>query len=382
MLLSLYLHFPFCVRKCAYCDFVSGRYSPEEMHRYCDLLIRELRREGETWRDAGVNTVFFGGGTPSLVPPEEMSRVLKALGESFHLLPGAEFTSEANPGTLRGDWLEVMLSGGLNRLSLGIQASQDFLLKRLGRIHSFSQAEEGVKLARSLGIANLNGDVMFALPGQSRQDYLETLEQVAGLGLPHVSAYSLILEEGTPLAEQVSRGEAMLPGEDEAAEQYEAGLEKLRSLGYERYEISNFALPGYECRHNLGYWQGAWYLGLGLAAHSFLPTLGEGFALRRANPSTLAAYEEMVERGGAGRENQRISREDAMFECVMLGLRTRYGVSAGEFLTRYGTSLEERFPGAADSLCRDGLAVWQGDRLALTDRGMLVENTVLMRFME
>ena len=241
MLLQVYLHFPFCKRKCLYCDFCSAAENAQTVAAYCLRLKDNLFTIGEKYADAQVTTIFLGGGTPSLVPADEMAGVLDALRQSFQILPDAEFTSEANPGTLTREWLDMAVSHGLNRLSIGVQAAQDELLQRIGRIHTFREAQEAVKLARGAGIRNINLDAMFGLPGQMKQDYLNTLDAFAELGVEHISAYSLILEEGTPLHAQVEAGQVSLPDEDEVAEMYEAGMGKLQRLGCERYEVSNFA---------------------------------------------------------------------------------------------------------------------------------------------
>ena len=384
MLLQLYLHFPFCKRKCLYCDFCSAAAGTETIAAYGIALEKEIRRMGETYRDARVNTVFLGGGTPTLIPASVMEPVLNALHESFDILPDAEFTSEGNPGTVTSEWLDMAVSHGLNRLSLGVQAMQDPLLKRIGRIHTFADAKQAVKLARQSGVANLNLDAMFGLPGQMQQDYLDTLTAFAQLEAQHVSAYSLILEEGTPLYDMVQSGRVCLPDEDDVAEMYEQGISHLAKLGYDRYEVSNFAKPGHACRHNIGYWQGAWYLGLGAAAHSMLPPEKgqEAVRIRRANTTNVDAYI----KGENQPETGLISAEEVMFETMMLGLRTTFGVSESQFRAQHGAGLEHTYGEAIQSLVRDGLGQWHGEsearRFALTPRGIEVQNDVLMRFME
>jgi len=330
-----------------------------------------------------VNTVFLGGGTPSLVPVNLMSDVLDALHSSFDILPDAEFTSEANPGTLTKEWLDMAMERGLNRLSLGVQAAQDSLLRFIGRIHTFEEAQQAVRLARSCGIQNLNLDAMFGLPGQTQQDYLDTLDAFAALDAEHISAYSLILEEGTPLHAQVREGKIRLPDEDETAEMYEAGIAKLDSLGYERYEVSNFARPGYACRHNIGYWQGAWYLGLGVAAHSMLPPDEQQRAqgavrVRIANDTDVHSYI----KGTLAADTQLILPDEAMFESMMLGLRTTQGVNEALFARQHGVSLRSRYGMQLNQLEHDGLGLWKDGSFALTPRGIAIENEILMRLMD
>jgi len=381
--LQLYLHFPFCRKKCLYCDFCSHAAGDEEMLRYCAALEKEILLMGAKYRDAEVTTVFLGGGTPSLVPVQGMDRVLAALRSAFIIRKDAEFTSEANPGTLRQDWLDCLMKHGMNRLSLGVQATQDRLLKALGRIHNFDEASEAFKMAREAGIRNINMDLMYALPGQTMKDWQETLDTFCGMGPEHISAYSLILEEGTPLYDMVESGTLCVPDDDMAAEMFLTAREKLQSSGYQQYEISNYAKPGRLCRHNAGYWEGAWYLGLGVNAHSMLPADGEYSWKRCFNEDNTARYMAAVEEKGcacAGEEG--ISREEAMFETMMLGLRMTKGVEAARFFARFGAGLEEIWPRELKKLADEGLGEWENGFFRLTSRGLLVQNEILMRLMK
>jgi oxygen-independent coproporphyrinogen-3 oxidase len=405
--LQLYLHFPFCVKKCAYCDFCSAAGRKEEMTAYATALEREIRIAAQVYGGARITTVFLGGGTPSIMPLPAMEGVWRALRDSFCFAPDAECTAEANPGTLTPEWLALGRRFGMNRLSLGVQASQDRLLNTLGRIHGFSDAREAVLLARGQGIANVNVDVMFGLPGQSLQDYLDTLAAVHALKPEHISAYSLILEPDTLLHAKVMRGEYALPTDDEAAEMYEQGRDWLMARGYGQYEISNFALKGYECRHNLGYWQGEWYLGLGLGAHSMLPVSDlqmhavrtsepiqamPGCAMpvyfRRENTTDMDTYLSMMQIGQLPIASETsISTEDAMFETMMLGLRTTGGVKEQDFQTRHGKSLEQVYGKPLNAIAQEGLGFWReekrgGRSFALTPKGLLLENSILMQLMK
>lgn len=383
MLLQLYIHFPFCKRKCFYCDFCSTAAGEETVAAYCAALENEIREMARRYPDARVSTVFLGGGTPTLVPPALMGRVLDTLHGAFVLLPDAEFTSEGNPGTLTPEWLETAQKRGLNRLSLGVQATQDDLLRRIGRIHTAAQAHGAVRLARACGIRNLNLDVMFGLPGQTCGDYLQTLQTVAEWGPEHISAYSLILEEGTRLHADVREGRVCLPPEEETARMYEQGIECLRALGYERYEISNFAKPGFACRHNLGYWQGEWYLGLGVAAHSMLPPSEEerragAVRVRCAHGVDPAAYI----RGEDAPQRELVGAREAMFETMMLELRTTAGVNAARFARLHGKSLQNAYGRRLDGLAAEGLGRWTREGYALTPRGLEVQNEALLRLMD
>lgn len=388
MLLQLYLHFPFCKRKCLYCDFCSLPAGEEQVRAYCAALAKEICRMGEQYPQAQVSTVFLGGGTPSIVPADAMAGVMEALHGAFSFAPEVEFTSEANPGTLTESWLDTMLATGMNRLSLGVQAAQDTLLSRIGRIHTFSQARQAVDMARRAGIRNLNLDVMSGLPGQTLPLYLESLQAIISLSPEHVSAYSLILEEGTPLHAAVMAGRETLPDEETTALMYEQGAAWLEKAGYARYEISNFARPGCQCRHNIGYWQGAWYLGLGAAAHSMLPPEQEGSAcLRRANTSDVGQYIARMQQGISPVESEEsISPAEARFETMMLGLRTTAGVGEQDFWGRHGQRLADCYGPRLDRLAQEGLGQWKMDgqqrRFSLTNRGLEVQNEVLLRLMD
>lgn len=385
MYLQLYLHFPFCKRKCFYCDFCSSAQPAQTVQAYCNALEKEIALMGRKYADFEVSTVFLGGGTPSLVPAGLMAGVLDTLQKSFRILPTAEFTSEANPGAVTREWLEMAAAHGLNRLSLGVQAAQDGLLQSIGRIHTWADAEAAVRMARSSGIRNLNLDAMFGLPNQTEKDYLDTLAAFRDLGAEHISAYSLILEEGTTLHRMVEEGSVLLPDEDDTAAMYESGINWLAKNGYERYEVSNFAKPGFECRHNLGYWQGEWYLGMGVAAHSMLPSEREGaFCLRKGNGTDVPAYIQALNEGrGAPADSiDWISPKEAMFETMMLGLRTTIGVDAKVFERRYGQSLQTRWGNELNKLEREKLACWKENRFVLTPRGLAVQNEVLLRLMD
>lgn len=355
------------------------------MDAYAEALKTEIALRAPAYADFRVNTVFLGGGTPSILPPRLMESVLASLQRAFTLASDAEFTCEANPGALTEEALSVLTAQGVNRLSLGVQAAQPRLLRLLGRIHTFAQAEEAVRLARRYGLSNLNADVMCGLPTQTQAEYLDTLDRVAELGVQHISAYSLIVEPGTPLARDVASGAVRLPDEDAAADTCAAGQARLETHGYQRYEISNYARAGYACRHNLGYWQGAYYLGLGLAAHSMLPAPdGSGACyLRRANAADLHAYLRALSAGQTPpASEERIGPEDAMFEALMLGLRTLVGVDAQRYRQRFGQPLERRYGLQINRLIAEGLAVRTPDALRLTPRGLDMQNAVLLRLMD
>ncbi|MCE5343760.1 MAG: radical SAM family heme chaperone HemW [Eubacteriales bacterium] len=388
-MLSLYLHFPFCIRKCAYCDFCSAPAGEAEIAAYCSALQTEIELTARLYGDLSVDTVYLGGGTPSTVPADLMGAVLATLRERFLIVPGAEFTSESNPGTLSEAWLHTLLAAGANRLSLGVQAKQARLLSILGRIHDFDQALDAFALARRAGFTNLSADAMFGLPTQTAQEYLATLDALAEAGMQHISAYSLILEEGTPLFARVKAGELTPPGEDETADMMEWGVDRLEALGFQRYEISNFAKPGFQCLHNLGYWQQKQYLGLGASAASLLPApqnREDTAYVRRTNTADVGAYVTALSQGRLPpAETTPVPMLEAMFETVMLGLRTVQGVRYADFARRYGREPGDIYGPAIETLTRQGLlqpARGEDPRLALTRRGLMLQNTALMAFME
>lgn len=393
MLLQLYLHFPFCKRKCFYCDFCSAPADAETVAAYCSALKKEIVLTAEKYPGARISTVFLGGGTPTLVPAAELCAVLEELRRRFDILPDAEITAEGNPGTLSPRWLEAACACGLNRLSLGVQAAQDRLLRAIGRIHTFAQAREAVAMARALGIRNLNVDLMSGLPGQTLQDWRESIDAAVALDVEHVSAYSLILEEGTPLWRMVEAGSVRLPDDELTAEMYEQGVTWLEAAGYARYEISNFARPGMRCRHNVGYWQGSWYAGLGVAAHSMLPpdasqaTQG-AVRIRRANTESLADYLHALEAQNRlpPAEITPVERQEAMFETMMLGLRMTDGVAERDFERLHGETMTRVYGPALEMLAREGLGAWSAGaagerRFFLTPRGLEVQNEALMALM-
>ncbi len=360
---SLYLHFPFCERKCRYCDFLSGPAGEKTREEYIDLLCREIelrareiRRaaDGSQQADAcsspaqsgaAVDSVFIGGGTPSLMTPAQAARVMETIRSCIPVLPDAEISMEVNPGTVSPEKLRGFKAAGIGRLSIGVQSFDDSELRLLGRIHTSAEARETFLAAREAGFANINLDLMSALPGQNIETWSHTLEEAVSLGPEHISAYSLIIEDGTPLASLLDAGKLPdLPSEEEDRRMYHFTKQFLASKGYRRYEISNYAKKGYECRHNCGYWTGHEYLGLGLGASS---CLGDE---RFRNPDKMDEYRTAVmsmnDHNSAEtmrRERQRLTQKDRMEEFMFLGLRMTEGVSESEFERRFGVSPEDVF---------------------------------------
>ncbi|HHW44474.1 MAG TPA: radical SAM family heme chaperone HemW [Desulfotomaculum sp.] len=377
MALSLYIHVPFCLRKCHYCDFVSYPYDPEAAGRYREALLQEmaLYRERLTPEERRLKTVFIGGGTPTCLPASTLEDILRASRRYFHWLPEVEVTVEANPGTVDGEKLAVLRRAGVNRLSLGVQACQEHLLKLLGRIHTFEQAVEAVKLARRAGFDNLGVDLIFGIPGQTQDQWRSCLEKVLELHPEHISTYSLMIEEGTPLAEAVDEGRVTPCDEELELAMYRQAIHTLTARGYEHYEISSFARPGYRCRHNLTCWQNRTYLGLGPAAHSYRGNV------RYYNVGSLPEYRARVRKGELPVEGrEQLTPSIAMGETVFLGLRLLEGVDLEAFASRFGRRLEDVYGERLERLCRQGLVEISSGHLRLTGRGLPLANRVFAEF--
>lgn len=378
--MELYIHIPYCRQKCRYCDFASYAGQEDSMSAYVDAVLAEADSY-LPYHGTALETVFLGGGTPSLLPAGELLRLLTGLRERFVFPADIEFTAEANPGTLTADWLDVAVSCGINRLSLGMQACQPTLLTTLGRIHTHAEVVSSIALARQRGIPHLSVDLMFGLPGQTPDMWRETLHAALALGVEHMSCYGLIPEEGTPLKRDLDLGRLTLPAEDDERRMYDDALSILGQNGFAQYEISNFAKPGCECRHNIGYWTRVPYIGLGASAASLLSTPTGG--LRLTNPPSIRAYIAMAEEK-AWRRRERVSLlpADARFETLMLGLRMTRGVSEADFLAAHGLSLAEYCGDVLRSQEARGLLQHRDGRWALTRRGMDVQNAILVEILE
>lgn len=382
---SLYVHIPYCPQKCGYCDFNSYAFSQREDHEaYVDALEREMALwAARLGPDVTVPTVFIGGGTPTLLPAGLLERVIRRVFDFFPVQPGAEFTLEANPGTVdvADDKLARARAAGANRISFGVQAFQDHLLRRLGRVHTVEEVYQAVAAARAAGFANLNLDLMYGLPGQTPADFRESLGRAVALGPEHISAYSLILEEGTGFWRLHQQGLLPLPDEDTEEEMDRLARELLPAAGYERYEISNYARPGFRCRHNLVYWRNGEYLGLGAGAHSCLQ-LDPPLVRRFWNEYRPADYVAALRAGRlpvAGGED--VDLPGQMAETVILGLRTLDGVDAAAFAARFGRTLDQVYGPVAEGLVRRGLLETGGDAWRLTPRGLRLANQVWSEFL-
>lgn len=379
--MELYLHIPFCVRKCLYCDFLSAAADAETRERYVKALSEEIRGRAEECADHCVTSVFFGGGTPSVLTGEQIKRLLDEIRGGCCLARDAEITVEVNPGTADRKKLEEYRAAGVNRLSIGLQSARDEELETIGRIHTWEQFLEVYCGARAVGFENVNVDLMSALPGQSLEDYLETLRRVTSLEpIPeHISAYSLILEKGTPLFELCEKGVLRLPDEETERLMYWETKRMLREKGYRRYEISNYAKEGCECRHNSGYWQRKNYLGFGIGAASMKDNV------RYKNGEDLENY---LKRPLECREDfQVLGLSEQMEEFMFLGLRMTEGVSERLFAECFGKDMEQIYGEIIAKNIRDGLLIRRRAdasrerRLALTDRGLDLSNYVMGQFL-
>lgn len=371
---ALYLHLPFCRRRCSYCDFNAykdpGTGSQEAYHR---ALLEDIRQEGRR-DDYTVRTIFLGGGTPSLAPPEWIAEILDACGSAFRLEAGLEVTMEANPGTLQPSGLRRLRRAGVNRLSFGVQSLDDTVLHGIERIHSAAEALSAVREAREAGFDNVNMDLMYGLPGQTMPVWEETVERVVDLGPEHVSAYALILEDGTPLKARVERGEVAVPDEDAVGDMAVLLRRRMQAAGYRQYEISNWSRAGRECRHNLVYWANEPYLGLGCGAVSYV----REWRMRRIlHPSH---YEAALRRGRwPVVESERLGSEAAVKDTVILALRTRFGVDLAAAGARHGVP-PRRLARFFDSL-PEGLVRRRGRRVKLTGRGRDIASEVFVRLL-
>lgn len=381
--MELYVHIPFCRQKCRYCDFASYAGCEKQMADYVKAVLAEAAVQAKRLHHPTIETVFLGGGTPSLLDAALLTHLLNGLHSLFDIAPNAEVTSEANPGTLTPEWLEAATMGGMNRLSMGMQAKQSSLLRTLGRIHDYAQVEHSVALARQAGITNLNLDLMFGLPGQTVNQWRETLEAALALQPQHLSCYGLIPEDNTPLKVDLDAGRLTLPDEETERIMYDDALTLLSYHGFQQYEISNFALPSYACQHNLGYWRQIPYLGLGASASSMLMDSPTTTYTRETNPAQLADYLRMTETADwSAREVIPISTGEARFETMMLGLRTTEGVSCKAFQKMHGISVANCYGPQLESLQHRGLVTFIDGCWRLTRRGMDVQNAILVELMD
>ena len=374
--LELYIHIPFCIKKCNYCDFLSFPSNEERREIYVQSLINEIEQTGKLLdKDAyAVRSIFIGGGTPSLLSGKQIERIMLAVRNAFFIMEEAEITMETNPGTLTKENVFSYKKAGVNRFSMGLQSADDACLHLLGRIHTWEEFLKSYELARKAGFENINVDLMSGLPGQTVSIYRRTLEKVMVLQPEHISAYRLILEEGTPFGES-EEIQKKIPDEETDREMYQLTKEVLAENGYERYEISNYAKPGFESRHNLGYWSHIPYLGVGLNASSYLDEK------RFENPSDMKDYLEIQSFGDAYEGACSLSVYEQMEEFMFLGLRKTKGISKKEFIERFGCSMDSVYGKPLIESMKQGMMKEEGDRVFLTQDGTLVSNQVLCEFL-
>ena len=370
--LMIYVHIPFCVRKCRYCDFLSFPGSRETQQAYIQALQREIKERAGEGAGCKVSSVFFGGGTPSVLPGESIIRIMETIRECYQLSPEAEITLEVNPGTLSPEKTRMWKEAGINRISMGVQSMDDALLAALGRIHRADTVEKSVSLIREAGFTRYSFDLMMGLPGQSLAQWMNTLERIMEFEPEHLSCYSLIVEEGTEFGDLYDQGQLILPPEETERTMYHETLRFLKERGLFQYEISNFAKPGAHSRHNVGYWERTPYLGFGLGAASL--TTGN---VRFHDQTSLSAY--LADPSGR-EDEERLSKEDQMSEFMFLGLRKTEGIRIGEFARQFDLRPEEVFGEAIQRHLKDGLLCQENGRLFLSEKGLDLANQVFMDF--
>lgn len=377
--LELYIHIPFCVKKCAYCDFLSGAQDEETIKKYINALVKEIYGHHKQTLEYLVSSIFLGGGTPSILKTQQVQQIFDALKHTFHISQDAEITIEANPGTVTKEKLETYRRCGINRISFGLQSANNEELKLLGRIHTYEEFLESFRWARECGFDNINVDLISAIPKQTVASWEDTLQKVIALHPEHISAYSLIVEEGTPFAEVYGEGyprEKDLPDEEEERKIYYRTEELLEETGYHCYEISNYAKKGRECKHNLGYWERKEYLGIGLGAASLIDNT------RYKNTDNLAYYIKNASRLEMIQEDMQVlSPTEQMEEFIFLGLRKMEGISEKEFTEKFGMNIEECYGHQIEKLLKEGLLQKRDGRIMLTRRGIDVSNYVFAEFL-
>jgi oxygen-independent coproporphyrinogen-3 oxidase len=388
---GIYIHIPFCRSRCSYCDFATGAYESQLAERYISALTKEISTFAHVpapLADADdaqcrlpltfeVDTIYFGGGTPSLLAPAQVERILRAARERFRVTPDAEVTLELNPGTVTEETVAQFRAAGINRASFGLQTFDDEQLRRLGRTHTAEDARRTLATLREAGFDNVSFDLIAGLPGQTLREWAENMEAALALRPAHLSLYLLEVHSGTPLAAQLGEGRWPQPDADVAAEMYQLLIERTREAGYEHYEISNFCLPGHEARHNLKYWTGAPYYGFGSSAHSY-----DGERLRWSNERDAARYCELLEtqKGSAVVETDVLSARDAGAEALFLGLRLMRGVDLEAHQTQFGTDVRREYAADLSRFREADLIEINGDLLRLTPSGVLLSNEVFAAF--
>lgn len=372
--MELYVHIPFCAQKCKYCDFCSFQASKEQIDSYIIQLKKELLQWASFCKDRMISTVFIGGGTPSFIEAWYIEMICQMIRERFVLKSNAEITIEANPGTVSLSKLKSYKKAGINRISFGLQSTRKEELEYLGRIHTYDQFLQSFEMARKAGFENINVDLMSAIPKQNVHTYEETLRKIAKLRPEHISAYSLIIEEGTPFYEDKHLME-YLPSEEEEVLMYQMTGKILKEYGYQKYEISNYAREGYDCQHNLGYWSQVPYLGVGLGASSYLG--GKRFDRTKH----MEEYLKIQDFSKEYEQAKELSVHEEIEEFMFLGLRKTKGISVKKFYQCFGKKIEDVYGTVIEKAIKDGLMKRDGQWLSLTEAGVLVSNQVLCEFL-
>ncbi|MBC1563814.1 radical SAM family heme chaperone HemW [Listeria booriae] len=373
---AVYIHIPFCEHICYYCDFNKVFLEGQPVDEYVDLLIKEMEMVTERHTMSPVETVFVGGGTPTTLNEAQLAKLCSAISRLFPMTENAEFSFEANPGDLSISKLQVMKDHGVNRLSMGVQSFNNELLKKIGRIHTVDDVYQSVNNAKQVGFENVSIDLIFSLPGQTEADFEDTLTKALDLDLPHYSAYSLIIEPKTIFYNLMQKGKLILPGEDAEANMYEKLMSTMEKHGRKQYEISNFAKPGYESRHNIVYWSNEHYFGFGAGAHGYI---GE---TRYANYGPLKKYMQPLQNGDLPTFQQKeLSLKEKMEEEMFLGLRKVAGVDKAHFQAKFGQSLDATFANAIDKTIEKGWLESTSESVRLTRRGRFLGNNVFQEFL-
>ncbi|WP_415342000.1 radical SAM family heme chaperone HemW [Clostridium perfringens] len=373
--ISLYIHIPFCAQKCLYCDFPSFARKDHLRKAYIEALNKEIINLREKHNNLEINTIFIGGGTPSVLESNELECLLKEIAK-LNMAKDIEYSMECNPGNLTEEKLEVMKKYGVNRISMGLQAKQDNLLKGLGRIHNYKTFKENFLLAKKVGFNNINVDLMFGLPNQSLNEWEETLREIISLEPAHISAYSLIIEEGTTFYNLYENDKLKLPTEEEERKMYHLAKEILEENGFNQYEISNYAKEGKECRHNLAYWNMDNWIGVGSASASYIN------GKRIKNISSVEEYINSInERGEAVEEIINNSKNDNMEEFMFMGLRKINGIDENEFKKRFGMNINDVYGEILNKYIDEGLLIRESGRVFLSEKGIEISNIIMADFL-
>jgi len=367
---SLYIHIPFCIKKCLYCDFLSVTYNELLAKAYTDALCKELVLKKNLAGE--LNTIYIGGGTPTILPDECFKQLLTCIQNNYSLSPSPEITVEANPGTIDKSKIDTMLSLGVNRLSIGVQSFNDAELKTLGRIHTSDEALRAIELVKNSGINNFSIDLIYGIPGKTLDSWKKTVSKAVGLSPAHISSYELTPEKDTPLYRLIQSNVIKMPDEELILEMYGYAIDYLESKGYEHYEISNFALHGFKCLHNLNYWDRGEYISAGAGAHSFI----KGF--RSKNTDDIRRYIKDLNKGIIPEaESTEIKRDDAIKEFIFLGLRKTKGINLAK-----AKELGLDMPGVCRELIEDGYLEINGDYMKLSRKGIVIANTIIVKLFE